>query len=113
VFKSKAFGPADPSESFLISQLPTSATVLIVVEDVCIVQSHSSGASLPKGFGKTAFLSSSRLTLLSDHGRLRNLARSSIWHRAGRLEIKHSDTRTGMRYALTGDPMITVSWSPD
>jgi len=55
VFKSKAFGAADPSESFLISQLPTFATVLIVVEDVCIVQSHSSGASLPKGFGRRPF----------------------------------------------------------
>jgi hypothetical protein len=54
VFNSKAFGPADPSESFLISQLPTFATVLIV-EDVCIVESHFRGASLPKGFGRWPF----------------------------------------------------------
>ena len=34
--------------------LPMFASVLIV-EDVCIVESHSSGASLPKGFGGRPF----------------------------------------------------------
>jgi len=65
--------------------LPMFATVLIV-EDVCIVESHSSGASLPKKLLNSAVLPFSRLTLLSDQ------VLGAIWL-AGRFGIAPEDLR--------------------
>jgi len=81
----RSFGPAHPDESFPILQSPTFATV-VIVDDVCIVESHSSGASLPKKLLNSAVLPFSRLTLLSDQ------VLGAIWL-AGRFGIAPEDFR--------------------